>query len=146
MDLTDRQLATLRQLARGLSNDVIATEEHLSVHSVKSRIRTLHDALGATNRVQAVVLGIHRGHITTAEILDETPTLTPRTGTIPTALGCGHCGIDRSRHTREWSDNAGWHDWTPPTGRQQRKRADARETARRAAQRLIAARIAEAGR
>jgi DNA-binding NarL/FixJ family response regulator len=51
----------LRALARGLPNKLIAHELVISEHTVKFHIRSILDKLGATNRTEAVRLGIERG-------------------------------------------------------------------------------------
>jgi DNA-binding NarL/FixJ family response regulator len=53
--LTDRQLEVLRLLAKGQSNKVIARDLGLSVSTVKVHLNTVFRALGASNRVEAVV-------------------------------------------------------------------------------------------
>jgi len=54
-DLTPRQLDVLRLLAMGQSNKVIARDLGLSVSTVKVHLNTVFRALGARNRVEAVV-------------------------------------------------------------------------------------------
>jgi DNA-binding NarL/FixJ family response regulator len=53
--LTSRQLDVLRLLAKGQTNKVIARDLGLSVSTVKVHLNTVFRALGATNRVEAVV-------------------------------------------------------------------------------------------
>ena len=55
LNLTNRQLDVLRLLAKGQSNKVIARDLGLSVSTVKVHLNTVFRALGATNRVEAVV-------------------------------------------------------------------------------------------
>jgi DNA-binding NarL/FixJ family response regulator len=55
LNLTSRQLDVLRLLAKGQSNKVIARDLGLSVSTVKVHLNTVFRALGATNRVEAVV-------------------------------------------------------------------------------------------
>jgi DNA-binding NarL/FixJ family response regulator len=54
-NLTNRQLDVLRLLAKGQSNKVIARDLGLSVSTVKVHLNTVFRALGASNRVEAVV-------------------------------------------------------------------------------------------
>jgi DNA-binding NarL/FixJ family response regulator len=55
LNLTTRQLDVLRLLAKGQSNKVIARDLGLSVSTVKVHLNTVFRALGASNRVEAVV-------------------------------------------------------------------------------------------
>ncbi|MDR3531357.1 MAG: response regulator transcription factor [Rhodopila sp.] len=55
LNLTARQLDVLRLLAKGQSNKVIARDLGLSVSTVKVHLNTVFRALGARNRVEAVV-------------------------------------------------------------------------------------------
>jgi hypothetical protein len=52
---------------------------------------------------------------------------TPRAVAEPSA--CGHCGIPRRQHYQQWTGEAGWHQWAPPSdgqilGRMIARRAD----------------------
>ena len=53
--LTDRQQQVLDLLSRGLQNKQIARELTLSEHTVKIHVTAILDALGVSNRTQAVV-------------------------------------------------------------------------------------------
>ena len=55
LNLTARQFDVLRLLAKGQSNKVIARDLGLSVSTVKVHLNTVFRALGARNRVEAVV-------------------------------------------------------------------------------------------
>jgi two-component system, NarL family, nitrate/nitrite response regulator NarL len=55
VNLTARQFDVLRLLAKGQSNKVIARDLGLSVSTVKSHLNTVFRALGARNRVEAVI-------------------------------------------------------------------------------------------
>jgi two-component system nitrate/nitrite response regulator NarL len=55
LKLTARQFDVLRSLAKGQSNKVIARDLGLSVSTVKVHLNTVFRALGARNRVEAVV-------------------------------------------------------------------------------------------
>jgi hypothetical protein len=43
---------------------------------------------------------------------------------------CAHCGIPRSEHARQWTSEAGWHPWQPPTTEQILARMKQRRAAR----------------
>jgi DNA-binding NarL/FixJ family response regulator len=55
LNLTARQFEVLRLLAKGQSNKVIARDLGLSVSTVKVHLNTVFRALGAKNRVEAVI-------------------------------------------------------------------------------------------
>jgi two-component system, NarL family, nitrate/nitrite response regulator NarL len=55
VQLTPRQTQVLRALSRGLPTKLIARELDLSEHTVKDHIAMLFQALGATNRTEAVI-------------------------------------------------------------------------------------------
>jgi DNA-binding NarL/FixJ family response regulator len=55
LNLTARQFDVLRLLAKGQSNKVIARDLGLSVSTVKVHLNTVFRALGAKNRVEAVI-------------------------------------------------------------------------------------------
>lgn len=43
-----------------------------------------------------------------------------------TPNGCRHDGIDQRTHGRQWTEEAGWHPWEPPTQQQIKDRMAAR--------------------
>ena len=45
---------------------------------------------------------------------------------IPTPNGCRHCGIPERQHARQWTDEAGWHEWVAPSSAQILARMKAR--------------------
>jgi LuxR family maltose regulon positive regulatory protein len=52
--LSDREIEVLQLIAKGLSNQVIATRLVLSVHTIKTHTRNIYSKLGVNNRTQAV--------------------------------------------------------------------------------------------
>jgi len=63
-DLTSREREVLRLVARGLSNQDIASELHLSLATVKSHVARLLMKLGLHDRTQAVIVAYESGFIT----------------------------------------------------------------------------------
>lgn len=61
--LTERELEVLQLLAHGLANKQIAVQLGISAHTVKFHISSIYGKLGATNRTEAVRIGLHRGMI-----------------------------------------------------------------------------------
>lgn len=56
-----RMLQVLRMIAEGKTNAAIGRELGISEQTVKGRVRTLFDDLGARDRAHAVALGYQRG-------------------------------------------------------------------------------------
>ncbi len=61
--LTEREAEVLQLLAQGLANKQIAVALGISEHTVKFHVSSLYGKLGATNRTEAVRLGIQSGLI-----------------------------------------------------------------------------------
>jgi DNA-binding NarL/FixJ family response regulator len=61
--LTEREGQVLQLLAQGLANKQIAVSLGISEHTVKFHVSALYAKLGATNRTEAVRLGIQSGLI-----------------------------------------------------------------------------------
>lgn len=59
--LSAREAHVLALIAQGLSNDQIATQEFLSVNTVKSYIRTAYRKIGVHTRPQAVAWAVRHG-------------------------------------------------------------------------------------
>jgi DNA-binding NarL/FixJ family response regulator len=64
INLTNREMEILRLLSRGLANKQIAEALKISPHTVKFHIGSIYQKLGATNRAEAVRLGIQQGKLT----------------------------------------------------------------------------------
>ncbi|MFF2085233.1 response regulator [Nocardia sp. NPDC058176] len=60
-DLTERELAVLARVGRGLSNQDIATELFLAEATVKAHVSTILRRLNLRNRVQAAILAHEAG-------------------------------------------------------------------------------------
>lgn len=61
--LTPREVEVLRMIAEGLGNKEIASKLSISDHTVKFHISSILAKLGASNRAEAVTLGIRHGLI-----------------------------------------------------------------------------------
>jgi two-component system NarL family response regulator len=61
VQLTPRELATLKLLADGKSNKEIANELDISERTVKTHLAHLFEKLGVTSRTEAVKVATHRG-------------------------------------------------------------------------------------
>ena len=61
--LTPREIEVLRMIAEGMGNKEIASKLGISDHTVKFHISSTFAKLGASNRAEAVTLGIRRGLI-----------------------------------------------------------------------------------
>jgi DNA-binding NarL/FixJ family response regulator len=62
--LTNRELEVLQGLAQGLANKQIGLKLGISEHTVKFHISSIYTKLGATNRAEAMRIGIQKGWIT----------------------------------------------------------------------------------
>ena len=61
VQLTPRELATLRSMAEGKSNKEVASELGISERTVKTHLGHLFEKLGVTSRTEAVRVASHRG-------------------------------------------------------------------------------------
>ncbi len=62
-NLTEREIQVLRQVAEGNKNRDIAKKLFISEETVKVHIKHIMEKLGATDRTQAVAIGVRRGII-----------------------------------------------------------------------------------
>ena len=62
--LTNRELEVLQGLSQGLANKQIGFELGISEHTVKFHVSSIYTKLGASNRTEAVRIGVQRGLIT----------------------------------------------------------------------------------
>lgn len=62
--LTAREREVLELVAEGLSNKAIASRLHISDQTVKFHVASIAGKLGASNRTEAVRIGMKRGLIT----------------------------------------------------------------------------------
>lgn len=61
--LTPRQQEILRLLSAGHSYEQIGLALDLSVNTIRSHLRTIYDRLGASTKVEAVMIGVELGLI-----------------------------------------------------------------------------------
>lgn len=61
--LTDREIEVLREVANGNRNRDIAKKLFISEETVKVHVKHIMEKLGATDRTQAVAIGVRRGII-----------------------------------------------------------------------------------
>lgn len=61
IDLGERKREILEMLARGLSYDQVALGLGISVNTVRSHVREIYAALGASTKVEAVMIAIENG-------------------------------------------------------------------------------------
>jgi DNA-binding NarL/FixJ family response regulator len=61
--LTARENQVLQLIAQGLANKQVAGVLGISEHTVKFHISSIYSKLGAANRAEAVMIGLHKGLI-----------------------------------------------------------------------------------
>ena len=61
--LSQRELAVLQSVARGLTREEIALEQYISMNTVKSTITSIFNKLNANNKADAVSIAMTKGYI-----------------------------------------------------------------------------------
>lgn len=56
--LTEREMGVILCLTQGLTNEEIAKQLHISVHTVKAHLEAIYDKLNVSNRVQAAIKAV----------------------------------------------------------------------------------------
>lgn len=59
--LTEREKIVLNYLVKGLNNEEISNNIHISVHTTKAHLESIYEKLDVHNRVQAVIKAIQLG-------------------------------------------------------------------------------------
>ena len=68
--LTPREIEILQLMADGASSDRIATDLELSKHTLRTHVQNILTKLGVHSKLDAIVVAIRFGSITTAEVVD----------------------------------------------------------------------------
>ncbi len=66
--LTKRETAILKMAAKGMSNNDIAEELHLSVRTIESHLGSIFNKLGVGSRTEAVIEAMRKGWFTLEEL------------------------------------------------------------------------------
>ena len=66
--LSERESTVLKLAAKGLSNNAIAHELHLSVSTIESHLRAIFNKLGVGSRTEAVIEAMKKGWLTLKDI------------------------------------------------------------------------------
>ena len=66
--LSERESTVLKLAAKGLSNNSIAHELHLSVSTIESHLRAIFNKLGVGSRTEAVIESMKKGWLTLKDI------------------------------------------------------------------------------
>lgn len=64
IQLTEKEVIILKEIAKGLKSKAIAFELGISERTVKSRLTSIYNKLGANSRTEAVTIAIQRGILT----------------------------------------------------------------------------------
>ncbi len=66
--LTDREIAVLKMAAKGMNNNAIAEELHLSVRTIESHLGIIFNKLGVGSRTEAVIQAVIKGWLKLEEL------------------------------------------------------------------------------
>ena len=66
--LTERETAVLKMAAKGMSNNDIAEELHLSMRTIESHLGSIFNKLGVGSRTEAVIEAMRKGWFTLEEL------------------------------------------------------------------------------
>lgn len=66
--LTEREITILKMAARGMGNNDIADELHLSARTIESHLATIFNKLGVGSRTEAVIKAMKNGWFTLEEL------------------------------------------------------------------------------
>jgi len=61
--LTEREFNVISLVTKGMTNNEIADNLHISVHTVKAHLEAIYEKFEVTNRVQAVIKAVLLGLI-----------------------------------------------------------------------------------
>ncbi len=68
-ELTEREKSVLLLLTRGMKNEEISEELHISVHTTKAHLEMIYEKLDVKNRVQAAIKAIVIGEVNIKELV-----------------------------------------------------------------------------
>ena len=66
--LSERESTVLKLAAKGLSNNAIAHELHLSISTIESHLRSIFNKIGVGSRTEAVIEAMKRGWLNLKDI------------------------------------------------------------------------------
>jgi len=66
--LSERETAVLKMAAKGMSNNYIAEELHLSARTIESHLGSIFNKLGVNSRTEAVIQAMRKGWFTLEEL------------------------------------------------------------------------------
>ena len=81
--ISDREREILRLVATGSSNQQIADQLNISIHTVKVHLRNIFGKIGAVSRTEATIYAIRNGLVT---VTDQTVEPTPNSSVVVSAL------------------------------------------------------------